>query len=424
MKAYSYMVWLFITGLSCLCICVSNSALAAEFKPGDLVIVSQDTKLVSDGKEIGDVWPGQPAVVQEVQAGILRINIGQLGWVNRNCVLSADQSAIDHLNTLLVKQPDNVRLILGRATTWNNLGRPDLADKECKQVLKLDPDNAQAYKLMADLLYATFALEESIEGYNKSLKFDPKNSLTYQARGWAYFNQGESDRALSDFNEALKLAPGTAEALSGRGLIWHGKQEYEKSIADLSEVIRQRPDDPSAYTRRGHTWLAMKEDEKAIVDFRKSIELGDTGAMPHLLLGSALLIQRSPDALDAFLKAYEVDPEAGHAAILGYLSARILDQQIDAEQFRELSNSVAAEWPYEFVQYLNGRMKKSQMMKTPLSSSELTQLHCYLGLECLANKNDDDAKKHFEWVRDHGVKTFIEFTISNYELSCIEAIKK
>ncbi|WP_459554496.1 tetratricopeptide repeat protein [Lacunimicrobium album] len=424
MKAYSCMVWLFTTGLSCLLICVSNNAFAAEFKPGDLVIVSQDTKLVSDGKEIGDGWPGQPAVVQEVQAGTLRINNGQLGWVNRSCVLSADQSAIDYLNTLLVKQPDNVRLILGRASTWNNLGRTDLADKECRQVLKVDPENAQAYKLMADLSYATFEFEESIEGYNKSLKYDQKNSLTYQARGWAYFNEGESDRALSDFDEALKLAPGTAEALSGRGLVWHGKQEYEKSVADFSEVIRQRPDGSSAYTRRGHTWLALKENEKAIVDFRKSIELGDTGSMPHSLLGSALLIQRSPDALDAFLKAYEVDPEAGHAAIMGYLSARILDQQIDAEQFRELSNSVAAEWPYEFVQYLNGRMKKAQMMKTALSSGELTQLHCYLGLECLANKNDDDAKKHFEWVRDHGVKTFIEFTISNYELSRIKAIKK
>ena len=58
------------------------------------------------------------------------------------------------------------------------------------------------------------------------------------------------------------------------------------------------------------------------------------------------------------------------------------------------------------------------------SNDRLTEAHGYIGLDLLLKDQKDAGVTHLQWVKDHGNRTFVEYTFSTIELNRLENAKQ
>ncbi|MBT5420981.1 MAG: tetratricopeptide repeat protein, partial [Candidatus Cloacimonetes bacterium] len=90
------------------------------------------------------------------------------------------------------------------AVAYAYLGMCDEEIESSKQVLRIDPDNADAHRSIGNANYVLGMFEEAIESYEQALKIDPYNELVHLFLGFAYCNLDDRDSALEEY-EILRI---------------------------------------------------------------------------------------------------------------------------------------------------------------------------------------------------------------------------
>jgi tetratricopeptide (TPR) repeat protein len=114
----------------------------------------------------------------------------------------------------------------------------------------------------------------AIRCYTEVLRLDPEDAQAYWFRGASYTKKGDYDKAIADCTEAIRLDSNNALAYCFRGASYAKKRDYDKAIADSTEAIRLDPNNPLAYRLRGVCYNEKGEKGKADADFAEAKRLG------------------------------------------------------------------------------------------------------------------------------------------------------
>ncbi|MFC1839335.1 tetratricopeptide repeat protein [Thermodesulfobacteriota bacterium] len=173
------------------------------------------------------------------------------------------------------------------------------------KVLKLNPDNAEAYKERASIYYLWGKYEELIPDLNKAIELNPDNAEAYKERARIYYNWGKYEEAIADYNKIIELNPEDPERYINRGRYYHilGEMQdrpffmkvisffgqdidglepggpikeqnyYAKAVSDYSRAIDLSPENHRYYSDRGDIYDEMELFEMAIADYSKALNL-------------------------------------------------------------------------------------------------------------------------------------------------------
>jgi hypothetical protein len=76
-----------------------------------------------------------------------------------------------------------------------------------------------------------------------------------------------------------------------------------------------------------------------------------------------------------------------------------------------------AAWPYGIVQHLRGEIDETALLGAAHDTDNgLTDVHRFLGLKSLNEKNESAARTHFQWVVDHIRPPGMPYVVSSVEL--------
>lgn len=470
-----------------LCFALSVAASnAADYRPGDQVVVITQAKLKVSGQTVVDeVWPGMVLKVRDVNCNWLWLSNGKPGWLPDSCVMPLGPAAIVKMNEAICINPCDPMLYRGRADVRMKLGELDFALSDLNEAIRLDP-SADAYchrgtirqlmkeydKAVADFgesirlnptnpytfhnraltwdamgrfkeaisdYNETLRMDENLVGayynrgntwthmnqlgravddFDRAIQLDPKYALAYNGRGWARCLGGDFDKAVIDFDEAIRIDPASAHLYHQRGFVWFCKGDYDKAISDYSEAIRITPLDSRTYCSRGEAWRCKLEYAKAVADYDAAIRLDSQNANSYRGRGLVCLALRMPKAVDDFQRAHEINPSDSLHAVLGNLSARLTNQPQRAAGFlAEKTEKFSHDWPYACVPFLKGEIEEGSVISQAIPFGMTHEARCYLGLYQLALGNSDEAKMHFEAVRDYGNRINTEHSIAVSELA-------
>jgi tetratricopeptide (TPR) repeat protein len=76
---------------------------------------------------------------------------------------------------------------------------------DLSEAIRLDPQNLNAYDILAMIYENSGNLAKAIDNYSEIVHRSNGGGLTQ--RGWAYFRNGTYDKALADFNEEIRQRP-------------------------------------------------------------------------------------------------------------------------------------------------------------------------------------------------------------------------
>jgi len=191
--------------------------------------------------------------------------------------------AIEEYRQAIEADPTSEFLTAALAELYAKTGRIRDAVMEAQDILKRDPNNLEAHKLLGRIYLRSLGdiqsgngsqnvLKLAIEQYEQIIKIEPDSVDDRLLLGRLYKVNNDLQKAESEFKTALKLQPDSEEAVTTLALLYTEEGDTTRAAQVLSSV----PDasrSAKLYSVLGYTYEQQKEYKKAIDAYRKAIAL-------------------------------------------------------------------------------------------------------------------------------------------------------
>jgi tetratricopeptide (TPR) repeat protein len=224
--------------------------------------------------------------------------------------LDAAMAAFDKLENEL---PGFAELHLKRAVVFFHRTQWDRAKDECEAALKIDPDNATAYALIAESILSKHVDTEELKKHiktildyhDKAIRQEPNYAPAYSTRGQLLYYLGKDywQSAIDDFDRAIMLKPIRKEPYYYRGQTFLVKQEYQEAIDDCTRALKLDPKYYNAFVTRGLAHFYDRNYPFAVSDFSQAIEINKQALDPVYYRGRAYFLDNKHDKAFTDLEA-------------------------------------------------------------------------------------------------------------------------
>jgi tetratricopeptide (TPR) repeat protein len=191
--------------------------------------------------------------------------------------------AIEEYRLAIDSDPTSEYLTSGLAELYAKTGRIRDAVLEAQGILKKDPDNLEAHKLLGRIYLRSLGdvqsgggsdsvLKLAIEQYQEIIKIEPDSVDDHLLLGRLYRLNNDLRKAESEFKTAVKLQPDSEEAVTTLAYLYNEEGDSARAAEALSSV----PDaarSAKLYSALGYTYEQRKQYKQAIGAYRKAIEL-------------------------------------------------------------------------------------------------------------------------------------------------------
>lgn len=138
-----------------------------------------------------------------------------------------------------------------------------LAERECRRALDLNPNYAIAHHYLALYLAATGRLEEAVEQFNSALELDPLSPTFETNVGWCYYWARQYERAVSHFQKALELDPFFFRANWSLSRVHALEGRLDEAVREGAKAV-QVNDNPGLHAWMGHLHALRGEAGEAL----------------------------------------------------------------------------------------------------------------------------------------------------------------
>ncbi|MDQ2936439.1 MAG: tetratricopeptide repeat protein [Acidobacteriota bacterium] len=306
-------------------------------------------------------------------------------------------------------------------------GAPEKTALELKEVLRLDPNNADASYKLASLLMSQARLDECI-GFIEKIKLSHPVSIPMLiVLGDAYLKKGDVDQAENNYLAASNEQSNNPDALLGLARVSQSRGNTEAAMAYLTRAKELLADSPELLYKFAVASVSLNLSEDAIRALKRAIEVRPSEPAYYLVLGIIQLGLKKPDlqsAEESFRESLKRQPENGQAQLhLGYV---LLKQKkySDARVWLEKSIQKQAGPPEAF--YYLGLIAQEQneneraieqFQKAIQIEPAFANAHIGLGATYLKLKNYPGAQQELE----SGVKLNPESSKAHYNLAILYA---
>ncbi|MGD1807592.1 tetratricopeptide repeat protein [Dapis sp. BLCC M126] len=228
------------------------------------------------------------------------------------------------------------------AKSYLTEGKLSQAIVTCQQVLEIQPNSADAYRILGKSYEAEDNFDEAMFAYTKALEIEPKYAEVhaflgqlYSHKKWLseavnqyqkaislglespelYYNlgnikhqYGDLEGAVNCYETAIILKPNYLKAYLSLGIVFELQINYQAAVDVYRKLIELKPDFVEAYNNLGGVLADMNRRSEAIEIYQKGLALKSDSADLYNNLGFTLLKENPIEAIAAYYSAIELDP--------------------------------------------------------------------------------------------------------------------
>ena len=201
------------------------------------------------------------------------------------------EEVISKVATLISLFPKAMTLYNIQGASNAVLQKHDTAINCFKQVLKIQPDYADALNNIGFSLREKGELDAAIDSFKQALKIKPGYADAYCNMGNALTDKGNLNAAIDNYQQALKIKPDYADAYYNMGNALKDGGDLNVAIDSYQQALKIKPDYADAYYNMGVVFSEYGESESAIQNCDKAIEI-DPNYQKSKFLKAKLLLNR------------------------------------------------------------------------------------------------------------------------------------
>ena len=221
------------------------------------------------------------------------------------------EKAIESYNEQIQHNSYNVDAYLGLARTYIIQEKYQQAILQCKKVIKINPDCAQAHWWLGVAFNEQGNYKEAIASCEKSISLNPNLAKCYIDLASSFYSQQNLEEAeLQLRTRALNLAPNNAKAHNLLGCLYSNQNRLEDAASEFQESINLDSREAQFYTNLAHTLSCQEKPDEAIKKCQEGLKVNPNHAPTHSLLGDILWGQeQKEEAINCYKKAIEISPD-------------------------------------------------------------------------------------------------------------------
>jgi len=234
--------------------------------------------------------------------------------------------AIEEYRLAIENDPSSEYLNAGLAELYAKTGRIRDAVLEAQEIIKRDPNNLEARKLLGRIYLRSLGdmqsgsqsqevLKLAVEQYEAIVKIEPENIDNHLRLGQLYILNKDLLKAENEFKAAVKIDPHSEEAVTNLAYLYNEEGDNKRAAETLS-AVPEGARTGKIFAALGYTYEQQKDYKKAITAYRQAIEQDkdNLDAMRGLAQNLA-----NDGQIDAALAEYnaiqEADPQDAQAAL-------------------------------------------------------------------------------------------------------------
>jgi tetratricopeptide (TPR) repeat protein len=287
--------------------------------------------------------------------------------------------AMDEYRLAIEADPSSEFLTSALAELYVKTGRIRDAVLEAQDILKRDPNNLEAHKLLGRIYLRSLGdlpgsgnsgsdnvLKLAIEQYEQIVKIEPNNVDDHLLLGRLYRLNNDLLKAENELKIAVKLDPDSEEAITTLSLLYSDEGDTAKALQVLSAV----PDtgrSAKLYAALGATYEQRKEYKSAIDAYKHAIQLDRDNLDAIRGLAENLL---NDGQIDAALDQYKVIADANPEDAQTYLRISEIyrrqgkyDEALDSLKKAEAMVPDALEVPYNIAVVYQAQARYDEAVK-------------------------------------------------------------
>ncbi|MGA9530205.1 MAG: tetratricopeptide repeat protein [Terriglobales bacterium] len=225
--------------------------------------------------------------------------------------------AIEEYRAAIDADPTSSYLTSGLAELYAKTGRIRDAVVEAQDIIKRDPNNLEARRLLGRIYLRSLGdmqtgngsdsvLKLAIEQYEQIVRLQPDSMDDHLLLGRLYRLNNDLQKAENEFKIAVKLQPDSEEAITTLAYLYNELGDTSRATSVLSSVPGNERS-AKLYSALGYTYEQQKQYKNAVEAYRHAIELDRDNLDAIRGLAENLL---NDGQTDAALEQYKVIADA------------------------------------------------------------------------------------------------------------------
>ena len=243
--------------------------------------------------------------------------------------------AISEYKQAIEADPDSLFLHIEMAELYSRVGRGAEAIHEAEEVLKINPNEVDAHRLLADIYFRSLAenqpdktkqnLRKAIEHLEAVTRLDPSDSGAFVLLGRLYKANNQNEKAEETFKKVLNSDPGSRGALYNLAEVYIDQGDNPEAIALLTKIPETEMDG-RWLGLLGYAYSQSHDYEQAVATYRKALAqdpdnedierayaeaLIATGKTAAARVELQKLLKAEPDDANGYLRIGRLDRQEG-----------------------------------------------------------------------------------------------------------------
>ena len=249
--------------------------------------------------------------------------------------------AADIYEQYMSSNDKDVAMMLNLAGALGESGDLEGAEKWIQQVLFEDPDNDQAYKVLARAYYQLGKYDMALLLNEMASNIKEEDSEIRNTMGLTYMRQDDEVRAGEQFQKARELDPTNLEANLNLGFLALGSGDFQLAAECFNAVLQRYPGDIDAHLGLAVAYRGIADFDSAIAEYDTILGIDSCNKLALVNKASIqdILQQKYQDSLktlDVYVQCHGT-PEVAEQISMVTQHKTDLEQQIrDADELERL----------------------------------------------------------------------------------------
>jgi tetratricopeptide (TPR) repeat protein len=313
----------------------------------------------------------------------------------------------------------NINEAIKSALANYQAGKMQQAENICKDILRNQPNNANALHLLGIIYYQCTNYEAAITQLKKALEYNPDDADVYFNLGNAFVDSNQFENAITCYQNALRLGPNIFEAYMNLGNAFMAKGQIDSAVSVYRKAINLNPRLIDIYDSLAAALRIKEQFDEAISYYQKALQIDSRSWKIYCNLGDTFQEKGQFDeAISYYQKALQVDPHSSdiyNSLGIVFHNKRDYDKAITYyEKCLELNPTFStATCNMGKALHKKGQLNEAitYFQKTLQLEPYLTDAHWNMSLALLTAGNYKQGWKEYEWrakLKDYYQRRFPE----------------
>lgn len=188
-------------------------------------------------------------------------------------ILGQFENSVYTVNEILRLDPQNNEAFFMLGMNFRALGQMEKAINSFQTAVENDPEMIDAWLILGEL-HEKNGTGKPLQFYENALRIAPDNPQVIHSKAFYLQNNGRIPEALELYQEINQKDPQYTDAYLNAGILYMEMDSFQLAFEQMNILAGIQPENPSAYYYRGLIHKAYGNYEAAAIDMQNSVNLG------------------------------------------------------------------------------------------------------------------------------------------------------